>query len=502
MATLRSAFFQADGIDDSLALQAFQAGFDHAPFRAIHQNGHARDIGFGSQGIQESGHALFRIQHGFVHVHIDHLRAAFHLLARHRERFFVVAFADQLRETRRTSHVGSLADVDEIGVRANHQRFEAAEPRVGLDFWRHSWRDSSDRFADGADMLRRRTATASRDIQPAIAREFSQISSHALRRLIETAKRVRQAGIRIASDRNGRKARKFFQKWAHLFCAQSAVHPHAEERHVRDGNPEGLDRLPRKRSAAAIDDRHRHNHRNAQPRAVEIFLDSKKRRFGVERIENRLHEQKVNAALDQSFGLSSVSLAQLIKSDGPRRGIRDVVRDRGRFRGRSHGAGHEASALRMRGHVALHGLPRDLCSGKIHIGDASFERIFRHGHRVGVERIRFDDVGARFQILLMDLPDDLRLGQIQGVIIQAQILAMPREFLTAIARLIQFARLDHRAHGAIEQQDAFAQERIQFVTDLFAAAHRFGNTSIRRAAPRLPHPLPAGTYNGLLLLDV
>src|SRR5207245_7567263 len=215
-------------------------------------------------------------------------------------------------------------------------------PRVGLDLWRHAWRDLANRLADGADVLRRRTATASRDIQPAVARKFLQICGHTLRGLIEPAKSIRKAGIRIAGDRNGREARKFLKKWAHLFCAESAVHPHAEERHVRDGNPEGLDRLPRKRSAAAIDDRHRDDYRNALPPAAEIFLDSKKRRFGVERIENRLHEPKVNSSLDQSFGLSSVGLAQLIKSDGPRCGIRDIVRDRGRFRRRPPGAGYKA----------------------------------------------------------------------------------------------------------------------------------------------------------------
>src|SRR5690349_20950712 len=99
----------------------------------------------------------------------------------------------------------------------------------------------------------------------------------------------------------------------------------------------------------------------------------------------------------------------------------------------------------------------------------------------------------------MYLLDDLRLGQIQGVIIQAQILAMPGEFFATIAGLIQFASLDHCAHGAIEQQNALAQKRIELVTNLFAAAHRFSNTSIRRAAPRFytlrpRRPLPRKVY--------
>ena len=124
------AFLQADGIDDALALQALQPGFDHAPARAIHHDGHARDVRLGAERIQERGHGLLGIEHGLVHVDVDHLRAALDLLARNGQRFFVFAVADQLGESRRAGDVGALADVDEIGVRTNHQRFEAAEARI------------------------------------------------------------------------------------------------------------------------------------------------------------------------------------------------------------------------------------------------------------------------------------------------------------------------------------------------------------------------------------
>ena len=80
----------------------------------------------------------------------------------------------------------------------------------------------------------------------------------------------------------------------------------------------------------------------------------------------------------------------------------------------------------------------------------------------------------------MDFLDDLRLREIQGVIIQAQILAVPGEFFAAVVCFVQFARLDHRAHGAIKQQNTLAQERIEFIADLIAVPHRFSNTSIAR----------------------
>ena len=418
------------------------------------------------------------------------MRAAFHLLARHRERSFVILLPNQLGEPRRSCHVCSLADVDEVCVRADHERFESAEARVRLYLRHHARRDSADGFADRTDVVGRRAAAAPGNIQPAIARKFPQIGGHALRSLIETAKGIGKPRVWIASDRNGREARELFEERAHLFCSERAIHSDAKERHVRNGNPKSVDRLSRECSPAAIDDRDRDDHRNALPRAFEIFLDCKKRRLSVERIENRFHQQKIDAAFHQSLRLGAVCLLQLIEGHRPCRGIRDVVRDRGRFRCRPHGAGYEALSLPMRRHVALHGLSRDLRPGKTQIGDAILERILRHGDRIGVERIRFDNVGARFQVLQVDLLDDLGLGQIQDVIIQAQIPDVPREFFAAVCRLIQFARLNHRAHSAIEQQDASVQERIEFVADLFARAHRYqqylnlGGSALPQASSR------------------
>ena len=54
--------------------------------------------GSGRDVIQKRGHGLLGIEHGFVHVDVDDLRAAFDLLARHGERRFVFAAEDQLGE--------------------------------------------------------------------------------------------------------------------------------------------------------------------------------------------------------------------------------------------------------------------------------------------------------------------------------------------------------------------------------------------------------------------
>ena len=147
------AFFQADGIDDAFALQAFQAGLDDGPARAINHNRHARDIGFGAECVEERGHGLFGVEHGLVHVHVDHLRAAFDLLSRNCQRRLLYSPRRiRLGKFRRASDVGAFADVHEIRIRPDYQRLEAAESRIGLDFWRHARRDAPQRLTDGANV--------------------------------------------------------------------------------------------------------------------------------------------------------------------------------------------------------------------------------------------------------------------------------------------------------------------------------------------------------------
>ena len=85
------------------------------------------DIRFGCDQIAETfSMAALESSMPFVHIDVDDLRAAFHLLPRHRQRRFIIAGQDQFGERRRAGHVGPLADVDEIGFRANRYRFQSA----------------------------------------------------------------------------------------------------------------------------------------------------------------------------------------------------------------------------------------------------------------------------------------------------------------------------------------------------------------------------------------
>ncbi len=71
----------------------------------------------------------------------------------------------------------------------------------------------------------------------------------------------------------------------------------------------------------------------------------------------------------------------------------------------------------------------------------------------------------------MDVCDDLRLRQIERIVVQAQISRMMGKFLAAVIGLLEAPRLNHRAHGAIEQQDALAHPLEQFFANLSGVTH-------------------------------
>ena len=60
--------------------------------------GTLRDVGLGGDQVQEARHRLLGVEHALVHVHVEDLGAALHLLARDRQRLFVLSRLDQLRE--------------------------------------------------------------------------------------------------------------------------------------------------------------------------------------------------------------------------------------------------------------------------------------------------------------------------------------------------------------------------------------------------------------------
>ncbi len=97
---LRLAFLQTDGIDDALPLYVAKALFDDLPLGTVHHDRHPSDVRFRRQQPQKLLHCRFGVQHAFVHINVDDLRPAFHLLTRDGQRLVIIAGQNQLGKGR------------------------------------------------------------------------------------------------------------------------------------------------------------------------------------------------------------------------------------------------------------------------------------------------------------------------------------------------------------------------------------------------------------------
>ena len=124
---LVQTLFHADGVDDALALDALQAGFDHLPFGAVHHDRHPRNVGLAGDQVEKTHHGGLAVEHGLVHVDVDHLRAVLHLLAGHGQGLLVLAVEDHAGESLGAGHVGAFPHVDEQAALGNAQRLQAGQ---------------------------------------------------------------------------------------------------------------------------------------------------------------------------------------------------------------------------------------------------------------------------------------------------------------------------------------------------------------------------------------
>ena len=198
------------------------------------------------------------------------------------------------------------------------------------------------------------------------------------------------------------------------------------------------------------------------PALIKNFLDGEKRRPRVQRVENRFHQQHVRAAVEQTVDLLAISLHQLVVIRAARAGIVHVRRNGRRFGRRADGAGDETDAPGLRLLNPVRRAPRAFRARLRQFVSQRFHPVIRQRDGLRVERVGFDDVRARFEILAMDVLDDRRLGDVQQVVEALEVLAAPvREPRAAKRRLIQLALLDHRAHRAVNDDDAFAQQAFK-----------------------------------------
>ena len=338
--------------------------------------------------------------------------------------------------------------------------FEAGEPQPRRDVRHRARRLAGDGAGDGADVVGRGAAAAADDIDEAGVGEFADQRRHGVRAFVVMAEFVGQAGIGIGADQRVGDAAELGEMRAHLLGAERAIETDRQRRRVRDRIPERFRRLARQQPAGAVGDGAGDHHRQIDAARVELFGDGEDGGLGVERVEDGLDQQRIDAAVEQAAHLFGVSDAQFVEGDRAKARIQNVGRDRGGAVGRADGAGDEAllAVLVLRDARGVAGeagafevqFVGDLRHGVIGLRDA--------GRGEGVGR---DDVGAGAEIGEVDGAHRVRPAEIEQIVVAAHLAVPGIEARAAKAFLVEAERLDHGAHGAVEHQNALGGKPAQ-----------------------------------------
>ncbi len=379
------ALLERDRVDHGATLRHLETRFDHLPARRVDHHGDAGDLGLGGHEIEEGAHRLDAVDQAVVHADVDHLGPGFDLGARHGEGLFVAVLADEAGETGRSGDVRALADVDEVLFGRDFERLQTAQygdvPRRG----ERARRIVADDLAQLEDMGGGGAAAAADDVHQPAAQVFGQIGGEHFGRLVIAAHEVRQPRVGVGRDAAGGDLRQPLEVGEQLAGPEGAVQADREQVGMLYGGAQRLDGLPREGAAAAVGERPREHDGEPAARFGGDLLDGEEGRFGVERVENRLDEQDVGAALDEAAHLLGVGLGQFAEGDLAGCGVLDVGRHGGRTVRRADRAGDEARPFGVAQHAAV-GLAAGQAGRRTgDLAGVGLQPVVGQRHGVGVE---------------------------------------------------------------------------------------------------------------------
>ena len=152
-------------------------------------------------------------------------------------------------------------------------------------------------------MLGCRSAAAAKNVDEPRFGHLAQLCSRVVGQLVVLSEGIRQPRVRIAADPTVGDTRERCDVRAHRDGAEGTVDTHRERARVGNTRPERLDSLSRERATRVVRDRHGNHQWNAAPKFLKDELDRDERRLCVQRVEDRLKQQQIHAALDQSTHL-------------------------------------------------------------------------------------------------------------------------------------------------------------------------------------------------------
>jgi hypothetical protein len=326
-------------------------------------------------------------------------------------------------------------------------------------------------------VLRCRAAAAADEIHQPVLGERPQVPTRILGLLVVEPERVWQAGVRMTRHVRGRDPRETLEEGAHLGCAERAVDADDERLGVLHRDPERVRGLAREVAPALVDRREREPERELRRGGTRCD----DRGLRVQRVEDRLYEEKVDAAITQRTDLLLVRLLHPVEGHGPVRGILDLRREGERDVERADRAGDEPRPVRT--------APRPLVGGRAckprtleaHLGGGTFERVVGLTDRGRSEGVRGRDVCARGEVGVVDLGDDLGGGQVEDVRVALDVVRVRRKALAPVLLLGEPAAVDEHAPRPVEHENALGEEFTELCADVL---HEIGSRLKRSGAGR------------------
>ncbi len=452
-----------DGVDHRLALHALEAGLQHLPLGGVDHHRYPGDVRLAGNQVQEAHHGRLGVQHPLVHVDVDDLGAALHLLLGDVEGLVVEPLLDQPLELGRAGDVGALPHVHEHGFGGDDEGLQARQPAGYRQLGQGARLDARHRVRHGANMGRGGAAAAPHQVEKAARSPLADMLGHLDGIEVVLAERIGQAGIGVGADMGLADARQLLHVLAQLIRPQRAVETEGDRFDVAQRMVEGFGGLAGEGTAGGIRDGAGDHHRQAVAQRLEHPFHREGGGLGVEGIEDGLDQNDVGAALDQGVGRFGVSGHQLVIGDVALAGIVHVRRDGGSAVGRAQHPGHEARLGGIFCRPFVGHRARQPGSLPVDLGRELFHLVVGHGDAGGVEGVGLEDVGAGGAVLLVDLANHGGTGQHQQVIVALDVGVPVGEARAAIIGLTELVALDHGAHGAIDDQDPLLETGFQFV---------------------------------------
>ena len=185
------------------------------------------------------------------------------------------------------------------------------------------------------------------------------------------------------------------------------------------------------------------------------LVDREDRGLGVERVEDGLDRERVGAAVEQAARLL-LGLAQFVEAGVARAGIVDVRADRGGLRRRADRAGDEARRSGVLNSVAA--LARQPRGGHVHLVGQRAQVVVVLRDPVGTEGVGLDQVGAGVGYWRWISPITSGRVSTSRSLLPLRSLGWSFQSLAAEVGFRELAALDHRAHRAVEDDDALLEQ--------------------------------------------